>query len=70
MKNPKRVVSYIKENLGEVKHTTLNPKGPGAVRIHLVPPKAEDLLRMQERALRVLRDVRLVPQAHTMMGIR
>ena len=35
-----------------------------------VPPRAEELLRMQERALRVLRDVRLIPQAHTMMGIR
>ena len=39
MKNPKRVVSYIKENLCEVKHTTLNPEGPGVVRIHMVPPK-------------------------------
>ena len=39
MKNPKRVVNYIKENLNEVKHTTLNPEGPGVVRIHMVPPK-------------------------------
>ncbi|MCR5831688.1 MAG: radical SAM protein [Lachnospiraceae bacterium] len=39
MKNPKRVVSYIKNNLCEVKHTTLNPEGPGVVRIHMVPPK-------------------------------
>ncbi len=35
-----------------------------------MPPKAEELLRMQERALRVLRDIRLIPQAHTMIGIR
>ena len=35
-----------------------------------VPPKAGELLRMQEQALRVLRDVRLIPQAHSMMGIR
>ncbi len=35
-----------------------------------VPPKAETLLMMQARALRVLRDVRLIPQAHSMMGIR
>lgn len=35
-----------------------------------VPPKADALLRMQARALRVLREVRLIPQAHTMMGIR
>ncbi len=33
-------------------------------------PKAETLLDMQKRALRVLRDVRLIPQAHTMLGIR
>ena len=39
MKNPERVVRYIKENLNEVKHTTLNPEGPGVVRIHMVPPK-------------------------------
>ena len=35
-----------------------------------VPPKAEALLMMQASALRVLRDVRLIPQAHAMMGIR
>lgn len=35
-----------------------------------VPPKSETLLRMQEQALRILRDVRLIPQAHGMMGIR
>ncbi len=39
MKNPKAVVNYIKENLNEIKHTTLNPEGPGVVRIHMVPPK-------------------------------
>ena len=39
MKNPRRVVNYIKENLNEVKHTTLNPEGPGVVRIHMVPPR-------------------------------
>ena len=26
----------------EVLHTTLNPNGPGAIRIHLIPPKAEE----------------------------
>ncbi|MBO7336979.1 MAG: radical SAM protein, partial [Lachnospiraceae bacterium] len=30
---------YMHENFTEVRHTTLNPKGPGAVRIHLIPPK-------------------------------
>ena len=26
----------------EVLHTTLNPDGPGVIRLHLIPPKAED----------------------------
>ena len=30
---------YQVKHLREVKHTTLNPKGPGVVRIHLVPPR-------------------------------
>ncbi len=34
----KRVIKYAKENYGEVMHTTLNPEGPGVVRIHLIPP--------------------------------
>ena len=42
MKLSKRIVKYAKENYGEVKHTTLNPEGPGVVRIHLVPPKVTD----------------------------
>jgi MoaA/NifB/PqqE/SkfB family radical SAM enzyme len=32
---------YLRECFTEVFHTTLNPKGPGAVRIHLVPPVYE-----------------------------
>ena len=30
---------YMKTNFTGVSHTTLNPRGPGVVRIHLVPPK-------------------------------
>ena len=30
---------YQRTHLREVKHTTLNPYGPGVVRIHLLPPK-------------------------------
>ena len=37
----KREIDYAKENFNEVFHTTLNPGGPGVVRIHLVPPKVE-----------------------------
>ncbi len=36
--NPKK---YMRECFTEVMHTTLNPQGPGVVRIHLIPPKIE-----------------------------
>lgn len=35
----KRLERYMRENFTEVMHTTLNPEGPGVVRIHLIPPK-------------------------------
>ena len=31
--------AYMVDTFSEVLHTTLNPDGPGAVRIHLIPPK-------------------------------
>ena len=42
MNNSKKVLKYAKEHFNEVHHTTLNPEGPGVVRIHLVPPALED----------------------------
>ena len=30
---------FLRENFTGVRHTTLNPEGPGVVRIHLVPPR-------------------------------
>lgn len=39
MKISKRVKAYMRDNFSEVMQTTLNPKGPGAVRIHLIPPE-------------------------------
>lgn len=42
--NPeKRVKEYAQRNFNEVYHCTLNPDGPGVVRIHLVPPLVEDI---------------------------
>lgn len=41
MKATSRERKYAKEHFGEVHHTTLNPEGPGVVRIHLIPPKME-----------------------------
>jgi MoaA/NifB/PqqE/SkfB family radical SAM enzyme len=34
----KRESHYIREHLTSVVHTTLDPRGPGVVRIHLIPP--------------------------------
>ena len=34
----KKLKEYI-ENINGVIHTTFNPKGPGVVRLHLIPPK-------------------------------
>jgi len=36
-----RIIKYAKENFTGVMHTTLNPDGPGVVRIHLIPPRIE-----------------------------
>ena len=33
---------FMENEFSEVLHTTLNPQGPGSVRIHLVPPKQVD----------------------------
>ena len=38
MKTTKREYRYAMEHFNEVYHTTLNPEGPGVVRIHVVPP--------------------------------
>ena len=34
---------YELKNWNEVQHTTFNPGGPGAVRIHMIPPKFHPL---------------------------
>ena len=39
MKTRDRIYEYAKQNFNEVMHTTINPEGPGVVRIHLIPPK-------------------------------
>lgn len=41
-KTVKGINEYMDTVFTEVMHTTLNPDGPGAIRIHLVPPKKED----------------------------
>ena len=41
-KTVKRIFSYMDTVFDQVLHTTLNPDGPGAIRIHLIPPKREE----------------------------
>ena len=38
----KRIQAYMDSTFNEVLHTTLNPDGPGCIRIHLIPPKKEE----------------------------
>ena len=37
----KRITEYMDSTFNAVMHTTLNPNGPGTIRIHLIPPKKE-----------------------------
>ena len=41
-KTVRRIGEYMDDTFDEVLHTTLNPNGPGAIRIHLIPPKKEE----------------------------
>ena len=38
----RRINEYMENTFNEVLHTTLNPDGPGVIRIHLIPPKKEE----------------------------
>lgn len=38
----KKLKDYMENEFSEVLHTTLNPEGPGAIRIHLIPPKSTE----------------------------
>lgn len=42
MKATKRELAFAKRYFQEVRHTTLNPEGPGVVRIHMIPPKTKE----------------------------
>lgn len=41
-KTVRNLKAYMETSFNEVLHTTLNPDGPGAIRIHLIPPRAEE----------------------------
>ena len=48
---------YMKTRFTGVSHTTLNPRGPGVVRIHLVPPKNP----MKEPSVAILNGQDIIP---------
>ena len=39
VKTVRNLREYMDQTFCEVLHTTLNPDGPGVIRIHLIPPK-------------------------------
>lgn len=41
MRKKTRIQEYLKNRMTGVAHATLNPNGPGVVRIHLIPPKTD-----------------------------
>ena len=41
-KTVRRIREYMDTTFSEVLHTTLNPNGPGVIRVHLIPPKKEE----------------------------
>ena len=56
-KTVRRINTYMDTVFNEVLHTTLNPDGPGAIRIHLIPPKKE------ENRLNPSREFRCAPRS-------
>ncbi len=41
-KTVRRIREYMDSRFTEVLHTTLNPEGPGVIRIHLIPPRNDE----------------------------
>ena len=41
-KTVRQIEAYMDDTFNQVLHTTLNPRGPGVIRIHLIPPKKEE----------------------------
>ena len=58
-KTVKRINEYMENVLNEVLHTTLNPNGPGVIRIHLIPPKKE--LNQLNPSIAIINGTDIVP---------
>ena len=42
MRITRREKKFWEQHLSCVRHITLDPKGPGVVRLHMIPPRAEE----------------------------
>lgn len=59
MKITRRVRKYASEKFTGVMHMTLNPEGPGVVRIHLIPPKFDG--KKLEESVAIINGQDIVP---------
>lgn len=54
----RREKKFWEQHLSCVRHITLDPKGPGVVRLHMIPPRAEG---KDEPFLLLLNGAKLIP---------
>lgn len=58
MRITRREKKFWEQHLSCVRHITLDPKGPGVVRLHMIPPRAEG---KDEPFLLLLNGAKLIP---------
>ena len=46
MRITRREKKFWEQHLSCVRHITLDPKGPGVVRLHMIPPRSEGKLSL------------------------
>ncbi len=61
MKATLRELEFAAKYFNEVQHTTMNPEGPGVVRIHLVPPKTEPALSQIYPSVAIINGQDVIP---------
>ena len=61
MSQDKRIAKYAKDNFNEILHTTLNPEGPGVVRIHLIPPTVNEGEESLAPSIAIINGMDIIP---------
>lgn len=61
MSQNKRIAKYAKDNFNEILHTTLNPEGPGVVRIHLIPPSVNEGEESLAPSIAIINGMDIIP---------